>query len=42
MYVKVGPTVYNYTILEMHVVSVSFSTIRRYFEQRGYDVNFSF
>lgn len=35
-----GPTVYNYIHIGNARSTVSFDTIRRYFEYRGYDVNF--
>src|SRR5690625_2987418 len=35
-----GPTVYNYIHIGNARSAVSFDTIRRYFEYRGYDVNY--
>ena len=35
-----GPTVYNYIHIGNSRSTVAFDTIRRYFEYRGYDVNF--
>lgn len=35
-----GPTVYNYIHLGNARSIIAFDTVRRYFEYRGYDVNF--
>ena len=35
-----GPTVYNYIHIGNARSTVAFDTIRRYFEYRGYDVNY--